>query len=202
MSDDSIIPGLSLAPTILNEEATKDARKRVEGALSTARGQRAEARAAYGRSIADTVRAIDETTEALRNAHSQQWNLPLLAFGAGMLRTTPGVTSNFMNELSGGMDAMLPAIARQRMSDNEFLTRIGELKRAREETAGQPSKLDMSLAEKEMDRLLQQQQSFFAADHREGLATHHPNQEGQEPEAHHHQEFSWSARRQNRPLLV
>lgn len=163
MSDESIIPGLSLAPAILNEDMAKKAQARISGALSTAREDRAKARAAYGTSIEDTLRAIDETTQALQKAHDGQWNLPLMAFGAGMLRTTPGVTSNFMNELSGGMDAAIPAIARQRMSDQEFLTRVGELKRARAETAGQPAKLDMGLAEKEMDRLLQQQQGIETA---------------------------------------
>lgn len=164
MSDESsIIPGLSLAPAILNETATKEARERIEGALSKARERRTEARAAYGTSIENTLRAIDETTQALRSAHDGQMNLPMMAFGAGMLRTTPGVASNFMNELSGGMDALVPAIARQRMSDNEFLNRVGELKRMRETVSGEPAKLDMGTAEKEMDRLLQQQGTMEAA---------------------------------------
>lgn len=163
MSDESIIPGLSLAPAVLNEEAANAARKRIEGALTTARERRDASRTAYGSSIENTLRAIDETTKSLQRAHEGQWNLPLMAFGAGMLKGTPGVASNFLTELGGGMEAAVPAIARQRMSDNEFLNKVGELKRMRELTAGEPAKLDMASADKERDRLLAQQQALDTA---------------------------------------
>lgn len=166
MSDESIIPGLSLAPQVLNEKAAGEARKRVEGALSTVVGQRAEARQAYGNSIEDMKRAIDDTRARLEEAHKGQWNLPLMAFGAGMLKGTPGVASNFLTELGGGMEAAAPAIARQRMSDQDFMLKVGELARARTEAAGLPAKLDLASAEKERDRLLQHQQALDTAEMR------------------------------------
>lgn len=166
MSDESIIPGLSLAPQVLNEKAASEARKRVEGALSTVVGQRAEARQAYGNSIEDMKRAIDDTRARLEEAHKGQWNLPLMAFGAGMLKGTPGVSSNFLTELGSGMEAAAPAIARQRMSDQDFMLKVGELARARTEAAGLPAKLDLAAADKERDRLLQHQQALDTAEMR------------------------------------
>lgn len=163
MSDETPFPLPLLPPQAINTQAADAARLRVEGALTTANKTREEARAAYGTSVEGILRAIDDTTKALRTQKEGEWNLPLMAFGAGMLKGTPGVASNFLTELGSGMEAVMPVIARQRMSDREFETRIGELARARAEAAGMPAKLDMTAAEKERDRLLQQQQAIETA---------------------------------------
>jgi hypothetical protein len=164
VSDETIIPGLSLAPQVLNEDAATRARERIAGALSTVTGQRAEARQAYGNSVQDMMRAIDDTRSRLEEAHKNQWNLPLMAFGAGMLKGTPGVASNFLTELGGGLEAAVPAIARQRMSEMDFIQKVGELRRMRDEASGLPSKLDLASTEKERDRLLAQQQAVDTAE--------------------------------------
>lgn len=163
MSDETLFPASLLPPQTINTQAADAARRRVEGALSAANKSREQARAEYGTSVEGILRALDDTTKALRTQKEGEWNLPLMAFGAGMLKGTPGVASNFLTELGSGLEATMPVIARQRMSDREFEARIGEMARARAEASGMPAKLDLETANKERDRLLQQQQAIEVA---------------------------------------
>jgi len=162
--DDDLIPSL-LSPPVINTDALKEARARNAGALSTARTERAKARSAYGTSIEDTLRAIDATTNTLREAHTSKdrFNLPAMAFAAGMLKTQPGVASNFLGELSSGLSATVPVIAQQRMSDEQFWKGMAELQAQRGEVASQPSKVDIAAGDKEIDRATQGLNTLEAA---------------------------------------
>lgn len=164
MPDDDLIPSL-LAPPVVNVQALDEARRRNAGALSAAREERTKARAAFGTDIESTLRAIDETTKTLRDAHTSKdrWNLPLLAMSAGMLRTQPGVQSNFFNELGNGMAAMGPVIQQQRMSDEQFWKGIADLQTKRGEISSMPSKIDIASGDKEIDRAMQGQNTLEAA---------------------------------------
>lgn len=86
--------------------------------------RRSDAVAAVQRQLNDT---IAEMRAARSGAGPGQVNLPLLAFGAGMLSPTPGVASNFATELGRGMSAMGSTIQKQRMTDSDFLKGLAEL---------------------------------------------------------------------------
>lgn len=147
----------------VNQDLLDKASERVSGALSTARDTRAKARESFGTSVADTVRAIDETVADLRKSHDSQWNLPLLAFGAGMLRTTPGVASNFGNEVGSGLASAVPAISNARMQDRDFWAKIADLQSQRGTMASLPAKMDIEQSNKEIEDLTRGQSSLEAA---------------------------------------
>jgi hypothetical protein len=99
------------------------------GALSrAAEGSRDKAMSAYRGGVDETVQALEAAATSMKEAREGRWNLPLLAMSAGMLNTTPGVASNFGNEMGRGLSAMVPAIQQQRMSDQSFYEKIAELK--------------------------------------------------------------------------
>src|SRR6185312_4377964 len=81
--------------------------------------------------IAETRAQLAQTIQELRDRHAGtgagQVNLPLLSFAAGVFNTTPGVASNFGNEIGRGLGSMGQTIANQRMRDEEFLKGIADL---------------------------------------------------------------------------
>jgi len=91
---------------------------------------------------ADIGQAIQESVDELKRAHESQWNLPLMAFGAGMLRTRPGIASNFLNEVGSGLDSTIPVIQQQRMKDQDFWKQIADLQQAKGQTAIAPEKME------------------------------------------------------------
>lgn len=150
-------------PQYTNPELLNRAETRVSGALEAARQAREKARAEFGTNIDSTVKSIDDTVAQLRKAHDSQWNLPLLAFSAGMLHTTPGVASNFGNELGSGLAAAVPAINQTRMRDQDFWEKIAQLQAQRGSIASAPSKLDLAQSEKEIEDLTRSASQLEAA---------------------------------------
>jgi hypothetical protein len=150
-------------PSYVNKPLLDQASARITGALSQAREQRATAREQFGNTTQEMVRALDETTNQLRSAHESQWNLPLMAFGAGMLRAKPGVAGNFLTELGQGLDSTIPVIQQQRMKDQDFWKQIAELQQTRGVAASLPSKVDLAQSEKEISELERNRSTLEAA---------------------------------------
>jgi len=74
-----------------------------------------------------------------------------------MLRTTPGVASNFGNELGSGLASAVPAISNSRMQDRDFWTKIAELQAQRGTLASLPAKMDVAQSDKEIEDLTHSQ---------------------------------------------
>ena len=112
-------------------EAVEKERGRL-GALSQSAAAGFEKSMQGSRSVADdTAAALEAAATSMKEAREGRWNLPLLAMSAGMLNTTPGVASNFGNEMGRGLSAMVPAIQQKRMSDQSFYEKIAELQALR-----------------------------------------------------------------------
>lgn len=123
-----------IAPhTEINEGRAREYMAQHRGRAATAEDrfnaimrQRAEA-------IAEAKTQLDETITRMREKQTGEgpWgvNLPLLAFGAGLLTPgPPGTVSNFGSELGRGLTAMGQTIRAQRMNDVDFEKGISELR--------------------------------------------------------------------------
>jgi hypothetical protein len=146
-------------------------KKRLEGYLTKyeqranqATVARADARSRMGDATTRNLAAIDELTSDIKKNREGRWNLPLLSFGAGMLQPPPLEGSNFGNELGRGLAAAVPAIGRQRMEDDEFYRRLGELKAARAQAEMAPVKSDLDFSEKQLSEAEKQRAALEAAD--------------------------------------
>jgi len=119
------------------------------GALSQAApANRAAAKAALDAKTQQDIAAIEDTIKAIRASREGQVNLPMLAFGAGMLRGTPGVASNFGSEISSGLQAAIPAIAAGRQTDMANLRTIGGLQEKIGELRRKPAEEELQFQDK------------------------------------------------------
>jgi pterin-4a-carbinolamine dehydratase len=111
--------------------------KDTRGALSKAQGSR--------QSITErNLAAIDESIEGLKNSRytgAVALNPAVsAAMAAGFLRTTPGVTSNFSNELGNAMGNAAPVIGNLEKSGRDSFALLAELQRKRGEFEAEPLK--------------------------------------------------------------
>src|SRR5262245_51900663 len=140
MSDTSDTSVAANVPATIygDRDALTTAKTGHQGALSAARASQADIAARRQAETANILKALDETTASLKQAHGtglQRLAPTLLASAAAMLRTTPGVQSNFLGELGQGLAAAAPGIERMRMSDEEFWGKIAALQKGRGEIA-------------------------------------------------------------------
>lgn len=163
MSDTSDV-GLGIFQTYGDKERLQGYLSKYKKRSEDAEAARSTARTQMQDATTRNLQAIDQLTADIQKSREGRWNLPALAFSAGMLAPPPMEGSNFGTELSRGFSNMIPAIQKQRMDDDEFYRRLGDLKAARATAEMGPIKSDLDYAQKQAENADRQSATLEAAD--------------------------------------
>jgi len=135
------------------------------GALSqAAQASRGQAMDRMRNTVQDTLKAIDETTAALKEAHKPSFADPgWMAMAAGLLGygQQPGTATNFFGDLGRGLGQAAPYFERAKTRDEEFWGKIADLQQKRGVFAEGPDRLEAEFQGKlqsEAEKLLVQAQ--------------------------------------------
>ena len=137
-----LFAALGLEP--VNAQRAAELQQKYEGDLNKTRGALSTANTNREDIQTRNLRAIDESIEGLKNSRytgAVALNPAVsAAMAAGFLKTTPGVASNFSNELGNAMGNAAPVIGNLEKSGRDSFALLAELQRKRGEYEAEPTK--------------------------------------------------------------